>query len=86
MADPNKDYEDLLKLPPMPIKARKLTESTEQLATASDIKSLKKRIDILEKVVYNLKYVIEKQILKIKRINNDIDRERQEKPNGRNNR
>lgn len=46
------------------------------------IVKLNKRIDKLEEVVYNLRMIVEKQLLNIKKLNKTLNQERQDRAYG----
>ena len=81
--NPNKDYEELLKTPPIPLKKRPVQVVSESVKTQKDLTKLEKKVENLEKMLYNLKSLVDKQLRTIRILKNNNN---QERANGHNNR
>jgi len=68
-----KDYDELAKMPAMSYKKKPSTP--DKPAAQSDVNDLNKRLEKLEKMVYNLKMIIDHQVLNVRKLRNTLNQE-----------
>jgi len=81
--NPNKDYEELLKVPAIPLKKHPVQALSESVNHQKEFTNLEKKVEKLEKMLYTLKIVVDKQLKTIRILKNN---QNQERANGHNNR
>jgi hypothetical protein len=77
MDNHNQDYELLQKLPAFPLKRK--SPEIDNSYNEEEFKKLKKRIDNLERMLYNLEQTLAQQGFNLRRMKNTINQEKNEK-------
>lgn len=81
----NSDYDELLKVGPLRLPVKKQTEQniTESIKLEKNVSDLEKKVEKLEKILYTLKSVVDKQLKTIRVLTHN---QNQERANGHNSR
>ena len=74
MDNPNKDYEELQKIPAIPLKKKQVI--LEKFTPISDTDKINKKLDLLTKRLENLEMLFDRQINNLRKLKNSFNQER----------